>query len=538
MLLRLPTVTLGFLAIFLAAGCARRTTPAEDGIRTQTLLLGNGAEPRDLDPEICNAYTDYNILIALYEGLTCIDEKTSQAVPGVAESWEVSPDGLVYTFHLRASARWSNGDSVTADDFVYSFHRILSPGLASEYAYMLYFIKNAEAFNNGKISDFAQVGVQAPDAHTLRVALEHPCPFLPAVAAHQSWFPVHRPTIEKFGRMDQPGTRWTRPGNLVGNGPFMLKEWSQNARIVAVKNPFYWDAAHNHLDSVVFFPTDDIATDESNFRAGQIHLTYDLLPDRIEHYRREAPQFLRIDPFSETFFLRFNVTKPPLSDQRVRQALARAIDRVAITRNVLHDSRQPAYALTPPDTAGYTPNAKIPTDFDAARRLLAEAGYPGGKNFPILELQTKNDATWRAVLEAIQETWKRELGIHVQIASLEQKTWLANWQTLNYQMSSARWVGDYDDPTTFLYMFKSDSGNNETGWANARYDHLNDKADRAFDPAQRNAFMQEAEALLLDQAPIAPVYYGTRTYLIQPYVKGWVPSLLGIHRYQSIDLEK
>ena len=529
----------GLLMVLLAPGCAKRESPAEEGIRTKTLLLSNGAEPQDLDPNICVLYTDNNVLMALFEGLTCIDEKTSQAVPGVAERWEVSPDGLVYTFHLRADAKWSNGDPVTADDFVYSFHRILSPGLASEYSYMLfYFIKNAKAFNSGEISDFAQVGAKALDARTLQVTLEHPCPFLPAVAAHQSWFPVHRTTIEKFGKMDQRGTLWTRPGNFVGNGPFMLQEWSPNSRLVVVKNPFYWDAAHNHLNSIVFFPNDNIATDESNFRADQVHITYQLLPDRIEHYRNEAPQFLRIDPFIETEFVRFNVTKPPLNDPRVRQALARAIDRVAIARDVLHKSCLPANALTPPNTAGYTPEASIPTDFDAARKLLADAGYPGGENFPILEIQTKNDNIWRAVVEAIQEMWKRELGIHVQIAALEQKTWIANEHALNFQISFARWIGDYDDPSTFLYLFKSDSGNNDTGWANPDYDRLNGEADRASDPVQRDAFLQKAEALILDEAPIAPVYYGTRTYLIQPYVKGWEPALLGLHRYQSVDLEK
>jgi len=528
----------GLLFVFLPIGCAKRESPAEQGIRTQTLLLGNGAEPQDLDPNTCVLYTDDNVLMALFEGLTCIDEKTSQAVPGVSERWDVSPDGLIYTFHLRADAKWSDGDPVTADDFVYSFHRILSPGLASEYSYMLYFIRNAEAFNEGKISDFAQVGAKALDARTLQISLDHPCPFLPAVAANPSWCPVHRATIEKFGKMDQRGTLWTRPENFVGNGPFMLKEWSPNSRVVVVSNPFYWDAAHNHLNAIVFFPNDNIATDESNFRAGQVHLTYQLLPDRIEHYRNEAPQFLRIDPFIETEFLQFNVTKPPLNDPRVRQALARAIDRVALTRDVLHQSCRPANALTPPDTAGYTPAAKVPSDFDAARRLLAEAGYPGGKNFPILEIQTKNDNIWRAVAEAIQEMWKRELGIQVQIASLEQKTWLANSHALNYQITFYRWIGDYDDPSTYLYLFKSDSGNNNTGWANADYDRLNNEADRATDPAKRDELLQKAEALLLDEAPIAPVYYGTRTYLIQPYVKGWVPALLGLHRYQFIDLEK
>jgi oligopeptide transport system substrate-binding protein len=528
----------GLLLVFLATGCAKRESPAEEGIRTKTLLLGNGAEPQDLDPQTCSLYTDANVLMALFEGLTCIDEKTSQAVPGVAERWDISPDGLVYTFHLRAEAKWSNGDPVTADDFVYSFHRILSPGLASEYSYMLYFIKNAEAFNRGKFSDFAQVGAKALDARTLQVTLDHPCPFLPAVAAHQSWYPVHRATIEKSGQMDQRNTLWTRPENFVGDGPFMMKEWSPNSRIIVVKNPAYWDAAHNQLNAVVFFPTDDIATDESNFRAGQVHLTYQLLPDRIEHYRDETPQFLRIDPFIETEFLQFNVNKPPLNDPRVRQALTRAIDRGAIARDVLHDSCQPAGALTPPNTAGYTPEAKIPTDFDAARKLLAAAGYPGGKNFPVLEIQTKNDNIWRAVAEAIQEMWKRELGIQVEIVSLEQKTWLSNSQSLNYQITFYRWIGDYNDPSTFLYLFKSDSGNNNTGWASPDYDRLNQEADHAADPATRNALLQKAEALLLNEAPIAPIYYGTRTYLIQPYVKNWVPALLGYHRYQFIDLEK
>ncbi|HXA80309.1 MAG TPA: peptide ABC transporter substrate-binding protein, partial [Opitutaceae bacterium] len=270
-------ISAGLLAVLFAAGCAKRESPAEEGIRTKTLLIGNGAEPQDLDPSTCSLYTDENVLMALFEGLTCIDEKTSQAVPGVAERWDVSPDGLVYTFHLRADAKWSNGDPVTADDFVYSFHRILSPGLASEYSYMLYFIKNAEAFNGGKISDFAQVGAKALDARTLQVTMEHACPYLPAVAAHESWFPVHRPTIEKFGQMDQRNSRWTRPENFVGNGPFMLKEWSPNSRIIVVKNPTYWDAAHNHLNTIIFFPNDNIATDESNFRAGQVHVTYQLL---------------------------------------------------------------------------------------------------------------------------------------------------------------------------------------------------------------------------------------------------------------------
>ena len=525
-----------FALVFGFAGCTPRETPAEAGLRTKTLLLGNGAEPADLDPQIDTAYTDMNILVALFEGLTTLDELTGQPQPGMAERWEASPDGLEWTFHLRADARWSNGDPLTADDFVYSFRRILAPRLASEYAYMLKPLKNAEAINAGKITDLAALGVRAVDPHTLALTLGEPCPWLLALAAHQAWFPVHRATIEKFGGMDQRGTRWTRPGNFVGNGAFALKEWTPNSRLIVEKNPYYWDAAHNRLNAVVFFPNEDIATDERNFRAGQLHLTYDLPPEKIATYRDEAPQFLRIDPFLETFYLRFNVTKPPLDNLKVRQALARALDRAAICRSVLRDSRAPAHAFTPPGTAGYTAQANVPDDFAAARRLLAAAGFPGGKGFPTLEVQIKNDDLHRSVLEAIQQMWRRELGINVVLAPLEQKTWIANQQAMTYQICSSRWAGDYLDPNTFLDLWVTNGGNNQTGWSNPGYDRLIAEAAHTLDTVRRQALQQQAEALLLDEVPIVPLFHGARIYLIHPAVRNWQPTLLGLHRYQYVEL--
>ncbi len=522
----------------LAAGCSRKETEAEAGRRAATLMIGNGSEPQDLDPQICTAYSDYNVLISLFEGLTCIDEATSQAVPGVAERWEASADGLTYTFHLRAGALWSNGDPVTASDFAYSFRRILSPRLASEYAYLLYPILNAEAFSSGKISDFGKVGIEAADPRTLRITLERPCPYLPALAAHQAWFPVHPATIEKFGAFERRGTAWTRPGNFVGNGAFVLKEWTPNSRLIAARNPRYWDAAHCRLEAVIFYPNDNIASDESSFRAGQLHMTWDLLPERIGHYRRTDPGELRIDPLSDSSFIRFNVTRPPLNDKRVRQALARGIDREAIARDVLYGSRRPAHALTPPDTGGYEPPAGIPTDFEGARRLLAEAGYPGGRGFPELQLQMNTDAINSKVFEAIQEMWRRELGIRVTLVNQDFRVWLDNLRTLSYQVSRSRWVGDYNDPSSFLELFRTGGGNNQTGWSSPEYDRLNDQADRTLDPAARREILRKAEALLLEEAPIAPVFYGARTYLIRPYVRGWVPSLLGIHRYQYVGLDR
>ena len=526
----------GLLLLGLAAGCTRRESAAEAGRRTGTLLLGNGAEPEDLDPHICTAYTDYNVLIALFEGLTCIDEKTSQPVPGAASSWDVSPDGLRYRFHLRPGLTWSDGAPLTSADFVFSFQRALSPKLGSDNSYLLYPIRNAEAYNKGTLADFGQVGAKAPDPDTVELTLEAPCPYLPALTAHQVYFPVPRAVILKYGAMDQRGTAWTRAGHLIGNGPFQLQRWAPNDRIVVVKNPRYWDAAHNQLNSVVFFPNEDIAVDENNFRAGQLHLTYDLLPDRIRHYRETAPQFLRVDPLSESFFLRFNVTKRPFDDRRVRQALSRAIDREAISRDVLQGSRTPAHSLTPPDTAGYTSAAQAPTDFAVARQLLAAAGYPGGRNFPPVQIIMNSDEINTMIMEAVQQMWHRELGIDVTLANQDFRVYLDHMRTLSYQIARSRWVGDYDDPSTYLDLFKSGGGNNWTGWGNPEYDLLNNEANRTLDQTRRYALLQRAEAILLSEAPIAPVFHGSRTYLIQPYVTGWVPSLLGIHRYQYVGL--
>jgi oligopeptide transport system substrate-binding protein len=527
----------GALGLLAASGCAKRETPAEAGLRSHTLLIGNQAEPADLDPQIATAYTDQNILMALFEGLTSLDEKTSLPVPGVAERWDVSPDTLTYTFHLRADARWSNGDPVTAQDFAYSFQRILSPKLASEYSYMLWPVKNAEAFNTGKLADFSAVGVEAIDARTLRLTLERPTPYLLALAAHPTWFPVHRSVIEKFGRMDQRNTAWTRPGNLVGNGPFILTTWTPNARIVVTKNPRYWDAARNHLEHVVFFPTENPEVEERDFRAGQLHLTFGLPVSKIPGYRERAPAQLRLDPFLQTFFFRFNVTRPPFDRTPVRRALALAIDRDAIARHVLGGSRLPATHLTPDNCAGYTARAGVPTDPDTARRLLAAAGFPGGQGLPPIELQVRNDDIMPKVAEAIQAGWRRELGVTVSIAPFEQKIWLQNQQTLHYAIALGGWAGDFVDPVTFLGLFVTDGGNNWTGWSNARYDRLIDEAAHEPDRSRRYEFFQQAEKILLEEAPIAPLYFGARAYLIRPEVKNWAPSLLGFHRYQLIRLE-
>ena len=533
-----PTlVALGVASALLASSCARRDTLAEAGVRSGTLHLGNGAEPQDLDPQTITAFTDQCIALALFEGLCALDEKTSQAIPAAAESWEVSPDGLQYTFHLRPNLQWSNGEPLTATDFLLAWQRTLAPALGAEYAYLLFPVKNAAAFNAGRLTDPAALGFAAPDARTLVITLERRTPFLPALTAQPPWFPINPRVVQKFGRLDQRGTAWTRPGNLVGNGPFVLSAWSPNARLVTTKNPRYWDAERTRLNSIIFYPTEKMDVDERNFRAGQLHLSYELPLAKVDGYRRDHPDQLRLDPFLETFFLRFNVTRPPLDQPKVRAALARGLDRDSLTRNVLRGSHRPAYHYTPPNCAGYTARAQIPDDFAEARRLLAAAGYPGGQGFPTLDVQIRNDELHGKILEAIQAMWQRELGITITITPVEQKTWLQNQQTLNYAISTARWVGDFVDPITFLDMFVGPGSNNWTGWAQPAYDQLITAAALTPEPSARYELLQQAETLLLAEAPIAPIFFGGRSFLIHPAVQGWEPALLGFHQYKKIYLQ-
>ncbi len=530
-------------AIFASAalgltGCAKRERPVDEGIRTRTLLVGNQNEPASLDPHLVDSYTDSIILTALFEGLTGLDEKTSQALPGVAERWESSADGLTWTFYLRADAKWSNGDAVTAHDFAFSFQRLLTPAFGGGYSYMLWHIKNAEAFNKGTVKVFSAVGVEAVDDRTLRLRLERPTPYLPALATHQTWFPVHRATLEKFGKIDDRGNPWTRPGSMVSNGPFTLAEWKPNSRIVVTKNPRYWGAAQNRLERVIFFPIENSDTEERNFRAGQLHLTFALPSSKIASYRETAPDRLRIEPLLSTLYLNFNTTKPPFDNPKVRRALALTLDRAAIAKSVYAGSRLPARTFTAPGAGLYAPPQGQPEDVAAARALLTEAGFPEGRGLPAFPLQVLNDDKQPKIAEALQAMWQRALGVRITIEPYEQKTWLQNQRSLFHTLALLGWTADFADPITFLDILRTGSGDNRTGWSNRAYDTLLDQAAQTADPAARYELLQKAETLLLTEAPIAPINFGARAYLIHPAVRNWEPAPIGQHRFQHIELRE
>jgi oligopeptide transport system substrate-binding protein len=523
--------------LLLLAGCWSRESPVKQGNRDQVLHRSLGADIAELDPHLITGLPELNVASALFEGLVTEDPRDLHPVAGVAQKWEVSPDLLRYTFHLRPDAKWSNGKSVVALDFIAAFQRVLTPSLGADYAAMLYVVQNAEAFQKGQISDFTEVGFAAVDSHTLIITLEHPTPHFLNLLSHPAWFPIYLPALEKTGSPYLRGNPWTRPQNIVTNGPFLLKSWQPDRLVVVEKSPNYWDAANVRLQAIHFHPSSSVEGEERSFRAGQLHITEALPVSKVDTYRRDRPDVLRIDPFLDTYFYRLNVTRPVLNIREIRLALSMAVDRQAIVETITRGGQKPAYSFTPPGTAGYEPPIGISTDLAAARQLLLEAGYPKGQGLPKFELLINSSGNHRVIAEAVQEMWRRELGIKVEIMNMEQKTLLATRRTLDYQILRSDWVGDYLDPATFLEVFSSNSGNNHTGWSNREYDDLLYQASRSPDHDARYKLFQRAEAILLDAAPIIPIYYYTTVRLVHPAVKGWYPTLLDHHPYKHVWLE-
>lgn len=519
--------------------CGNGENNVTSGLASQTLHWGNGAEPQELDPHIVTGLPEHHIIVGLLEGLVLKDPATLEPIPGMAESWDISDDGKTYTFHIRTNARWSNGDPVTSADFVWSWWRALQPALGNLYAYMYYPIKNAEAYATGKLDDFSQVGVKAIDTKTLEVILANPTPYFLQLLDHYSMFPVHRATIEKFGDPSERGTRWTRAGNFVGNGPFILKQWDLNRLVMIEKSTTYYDADKVRLNAIRFYPTENVSTEERMFRAGQLHVTGSLPADKIAVYKKTNPQALRISPYLGTYFYRINTTVAHLADKRIRRALAMAINRQQIIDTVTKGEQMPAFTFTPPNTLGYTAENGFAEDLETAKALLAEAGYANGEGFPPTELLYNSSEGHRKLAVAIQQMWKKHLNIDISLNNQDWKVYLDSVTTGNYQIARAGWIGDYVDPNTFLDMWLTDGGNNSTGWHNDEYDRLiSEAAPRAKERTQRYAHFRRAEALLLDAMPIIPIYTYNSIHLVHPNVKGLPSNILDYALYKQMYLSE
>ncbi len=524
------------LALSAAAGCSPKSPGPAGGegtanpqAREQILRFNNGAEPETLDPAIMTGNPEHMLAMAIFEGLTSYDPKTLEPRPGMAETWSVSRDLLTYTFKLRKGAVWTNGDPVTADDFVYSWRRAILPKTAAQYAYQFYYIKGAREFNKGIISDFSKVSISAPDKATVVVALESPTPYFLDLTSFQTYMPVHQATVEKFS------DKWTRPENMVSNGPFRLKEWTPEKQIVLTRNPSYWNAGQVRLAEIVAFPYSSLDTAYSLFRQGGIDWMRGIPLPKIDEIKR-LPEY-NVAPWLATYFYRLNVTRKPFDDARIRKAFSIAIDRDSLVREIVKGGQVPALGFCP-KMHGYDGVSGPGYDPETARKLLGEAGYPGGKDFPKVDLLFNTDEGHKQIAEAVAQMWKENLGVTVGLCNTEWKVYLDDVSNLNYQIARAGWIGDYTDPNTFLDMFVTGGGNNNTGWSNAEYDRLIADAAREIDMGKRMELFRKAEKILVcDELPVIPFYFYVKQDLLKPWVKGIYPNVRHLHPFQPMYLE-
>lgn len=523
---------LGFVVALLLVGCAPREPRAD-------LVIANGAEPGSLDPATSKGLEELRIVMAMWEGLMRMDPKTALPIPGLAERYEISPDGKVYTFHLRADAKWSTGGRITAHDFVYSWLRVLNPVTASEYAGQLFYVKNAEAYFNRAITNASEVGVQALDDRTLRVELTNPTPFFLGLCAFQTLSVVPREVIEKHG------DDWMSVRPLSVSGPYQLERWTLSDRVRLRANPHYWDATNTRCQVVDLLPIRSASTAFNLYEKGKLDIIWDkeLIPSELFPVLKPRPDFNSFS-YLGTYFLRFNVTRPPLDNPLVRRALAMCIDKQRLVDKILMTGEKIGSHFVPPGTANCRSPEGLAFDPAGARELLKQAGFEGGKGMRTIEYLFESVSGGGSVHSKIgvelQEMWQRELGIKVELRQMEKQVYLAAQRGLDYDVSRSTWVGDYNDPNTFLDLFRANNGNNRTGWKNPRYDDLMDEASRLTDLNKRAELLREAEAILVrDDPPIVPMYFFSGFNYHNPErVTGIYGNVLDSHPINAISVNK
>ncbi|MEO8206401.1 MAG: peptide ABC transporter substrate-binding protein [Chthoniobacterales bacterium] len=505
------------------SGCNRNEKKAD-------FVLINGAEPETLDPAIITGQPEGRVANALFEGLTSFGPD-GKPIPGVAEKWELSPDGRTYIFHLRDNAKWSDGSPVTAQDFVNSWKRTLTPSTAAGYSYILNGIKNAEAYGQGKITDFSQVGVHAVDDRTLRVDLESPIPYFLDLCAFVTYQPVRTDVIEKFG------DSWVKPGKIIGNGAYVLESWGINDKIRLKKNPYYWNRENVALETVDILPISKANTAFNFYFSDRANLTLDkgLIPPALLDDLKHRLDF-HAAPFLATYFLRYNCAKSPFKDVRVRKAFSLAIDKKRLTDKITRAGELPAQGFVPPGITNYLSPDGLAYNPQEAKRLLAEAGYPEGRGFPLVRYLYSEGEVNQAIAEEIQDMWKQNLGVSVNLSRQEWKVYLNSMNSLDYDIARSSWVGDYPDPNTFLDMFLTDGGNNRTGWSSKAYDALIASAAREENPVKRLGILRQAETMLVEtDVPICPLYYFVGIQLYDGERLGGIqPNLLDEHPIKAM----
>ncbi len=576
----------------------------------------NGTEIKSVDPARITGQPEGRIVNALFEGLTNWHPKTLAPIPGVAERWEVSDDGRVYTFYLRDNARWSDGTPVTAADFVYSFRRTLDPMTASEYSYQLWYIENARPYNLGAsglaagdpvevelpelppdalphgrgivqrgkllaiepvgeaesseeqaqlpriytikidgqpqrfatdesiagsgvqlaqqvLLDFEAVGVKQIDPLTLQITLAEPTPFFLGLTGFYPLFPVNRRCVEAYGYPE-----WTRPENIVSNGAFTLEARRIRDRIRMTRSPTYWNRDRVRLEVVDALAVESATTALNLYLTGAVDWIPSVPPTVVQDLLAQERDDFFVAPYLVTEFYRINTRQPPLDDPRVRRALALAIDRRELVETVTQAGEAPALSLVPPGMPDYRSPKFAGYEAEQARQLLAEAGYPGGRGFPKIEILYNASDTAASVAQLIQSQWEATLGIEAGLRQEEWNSFLTSQQLGQYEIARSGWIGDYVDPNTFLDMFVTGGANNQTGWSAPRYDALIAQAKSETDPERRREIFREAEAILLAEMPIIPLFHGMSKNMVRPYVRGFYPNIQDVHPLWAIWIDE
>lgn len=507
----------------LLGGCAKSKPESAASV----LRISQRNEPGDLDPATANLPDELFIIRALSEGLVSPNPDGGIPVAAAAESWTVSDDGLTYTFHLRPDVTWSNGEPVTAADFVASYQRVLTPAMAAPKASLLFAVRGAEDFYHGRLPDFSSVGFEALGDYTLQIELARPTPQFLAYAATGPWIPVNPRTVAKFGR------QWTHPENYVGNGPFTLSAWKPNQHIIVRRRADYWDAEQVKLNELRFLAFDSEDAEERAFRAGQLDVTMAVPKSKISGYADQSPTSLRQIPLHETRYLTFNTSRMPLGDIRVRRALALAIDREAIVQHVLRGGQQAARHFVPNGLGGFESTYALEENVARAQYLLAEAGYPAGAGFPVLELTGWSQTP---VLEAVQSMWQEQLGIRVRIGVRDAKVHVAALEAGDYDIGFITAIPDVADPANLLANFRTGASSNYAQWSNPDFDRLLDLAAQQADLSRQLEVLAEAEELLGEKCPVAPLYFNTKNILVSPAVQGWQEDALWNRFYKGVSI--
>lgn len=567
----------------------------------------NNTELKSIDPALVTGQPEGRVLQGLFEGITSLNEKTLEVIPGLAERWEISDDSLRYTFHLRNNARWSDGSIITAQDIHWSMQRFLNPQTAAQYAYQAWYIRNARKYSTkdlkpgdpvevellqkpkealpfarGKIVygklvrvenvpadrpederkkytvtidgqervflagggegaedcqqvlfDFRDVGIKVIDESTLQITLESPTPYFLSLLAFYPLFPVQQRCIETYGF-----PAWTRPENIVTSGPFHLHSRRIRDRLRMTRSESYWDRKNVHCQIIDALAVESVATGFNLYLTGGADWIPTIPPPIIPILLAERRPDLHPVPELTVYFYRINCTRPPLDNKKVRQALAMAMNKREIVATVTRAGELPARSFVPPGLPGYQSPQAPDYSPEAAKQLLAEAGYSDQHPLPRIPILYNTDEAHQSIAELIQDQWKRSLGISVAPQNQPWGSYLEAQRTLNYSVCRAGWGGDYLDPNTFLDLFVTDGENNETGWSNAEYDRLIEEAAYERDAAKRMQMFRHAEEILLDEVPIIPIYFRVSKNMVRPYVKGFYNNLLDMHPLKSIEVDR